>query len=480
MYLESIFIKYENIQAAEKYFIVKLLQYLNDETSLTKPVKFMVDEFGIHARVVSSSIRYLIKQDYCVESKIKKTRGRSLTKLTVQPKLIELINDCQSLNVKYHRTLIDDLLCTDPLCRDIETSKQHPLTLSCRLLLIVLLSYADKCGVVRGLGEAMLCQLTGMKKARLKSEVTKLKDLGYIRSSVSGLNGIHFLGTVNTVYFLNLANTRYRNTGYSGAVILFPVNMFKSHEASNLITLGVKARKMKDEISDSCNAPLNPIFYEFRHYKPFYDDRLDIDIRELSQFFGTKLTKTPGTYLQLKISEYASYLLSTHWKTLIGSRVFHCEYLMSQIRLEALATRYTSREERGSTHEDEQIELLYEMIFSLAIELALTIKSALEPIESKVQFKFEDMDFVILPTGLKGGISAINYPSIELHSKNMNDKLTGFYLLNELFEHIEDEDVGMIKKVSLSVEEQYKYGLLTRPNPKKEKYLQKIKNLEVF
>lgn len=79
------------------------------------------------------------------------------------------------------------------------------LSLANRWLLAVLVSHANEFGVVDGLGMADLRLLTGMTEFRLKTQLSRLMDMGVIRSYAPGLSRSLFTGVrVRSSYVLDL------------------------------------------------------------------------------------------------------------------------------------------------------------------------------------------------------------------------------------------------------------------------------------
>lgn len=78
---------------------------------------------------------------------------------------------------------------------------------STRVLLAALLTSADECGVVTGVGEAKLRVLTGLSPVALKHQVKRLVSLGFIRVHVPGVsNGVFIGAKVPSTYYLNLSH----------------------------------------------------------------------------------------------------------------------------------------------------------------------------------------------------------------------------------------------------------------------------------
>ena len=84
---------------------------------------------------------------------------------------------------------------------DADTPTLSPSNL---VFLIALLSRANECGAVHGLGTAELSAYTGMKAQRINLQVRKMRRLGVLLSAVPGITSGRILGRTTTTYWLNL------------------------------------------------------------------------------------------------------------------------------------------------------------------------------------------------------------------------------------------------------------------------------------
>lgn len=72
------------------------------------------------------------------------------------------------------------------------------------VFLIALLSCANECGAVRGLGAKKLSTYTGMTTQRINLQISKLRRLKVLLSTIPGTTSGRILGKTTTVYWLNL------------------------------------------------------------------------------------------------------------------------------------------------------------------------------------------------------------------------------------------------------------------------------------
>lgn len=93
---------------------------------------------------------------------------------------------------------------------------------STRVLLAALLTSADQCGVVIGVGEAKLRAMTGLNSVALKHQVKRLVSLGFIRVHVPGVsNGVFVGAKVSSTYYLNLDHPQLGEQRSRCAVLVY-------------------------------------------------------------------------------------------------------------------------------------------------------------------------------------------------------------------------------------------------------------------
>lgn len=93
---------------------------------------------------------------------------------------------------------------------------------STRVFLAALLSFADQCGVVAGVGEARLRAMTGLNPTALKHQVARLVSLGFVRGHVPGVsNGIFVGARVPSTYYLNLNHPQLGEQSFRCAVLVY-------------------------------------------------------------------------------------------------------------------------------------------------------------------------------------------------------------------------------------------------------------------
>jgi len=86
---------------------------------------------------------------------------------------------------------------------DADTPTLSPSNL---VFLIALLSCANECGAVHGLGTAKLSAYTGMTAQRINLQISKMRKLGVLLSVVPGITSGRILGRTTTTYWLDLSH----------------------------------------------------------------------------------------------------------------------------------------------------------------------------------------------------------------------------------------------------------------------------------
>lgn len=113
-----------------------------------------------------------------------------------------------------------------------------------RMLLAALLSEADECGVVTGLGGPRLRAMTGLDSLSIKHQLKRLLSLGFVRSYVPGLSNGVFVGSkVTSIYYLNLDHPQLRVKQRQLGLVVYATQVHLKHD---LIEAALPATKLKD------------------------------------------------------------------------------------------------------------------------------------------------------------------------------------------------------------------------------------------
>ncbi|WP_319059190.1 hypothetical protein [Pseudomonas aeruginosa] len=102
---------------------------------------------------------------------------------------------------------------------------------STRVLLAALLTFADQCGVVAGVGVARLRAITGLSPVALKHQIGRLVSLGFIRVHVPGVSNGFFVGAkVPSTYYLNLDHPQLGEQCTRRAVLVYAEDGLSRYE----------------------------------------------------------------------------------------------------------------------------------------------------------------------------------------------------------------------------------------------------------
>jgi|GEM_PF-2965185 hypothetical protein len=114
-------------------------------------------------------------------------------------------------------------------------NRQHQLTISQRLLLMVLLAHASHCGVVNSVERKYLAAQTGTTQRRVHDEIKRLKKYGYIRCSIDGGNFEATAGRRSSIYFIELHHEAYGGQKSGGITVIDDINFH--HPINEAISL---------------------------------------------------------------------------------------------------------------------------------------------------------------------------------------------------------------------------------------------------
>lgn len=256
-----------------------------------------------------------------------------------------------------------------------------------KLLLAVLLGFADKGGVVRGIGLGMLARLVGLERDSIAYPLGVLAQEGYLRSHVPGVTGQMAFGLASGAFFLNIGHVGlvqptpellvFCRDGIMGEDHPFRVSwqlyesvaslQFKIQKQASmpgekksalspfhdLMWRGSASSEAQSETLEQVKAwllsnregELEAQYISADEFLPIefmggdgawarhWLDRLWKDY-QLYWLFETSKSTAPR-YLQLKVEEYASDLLSNFWPEL-GEGGLYPEELMKRIQQEML------------------------------------------------------------------------------------------------------------------------------------------------
>ncbi len=204
------------------------------------------------------------------------------------------------------------------LCQE-KGMKLTPLN---RLFLSVLLSHSSKVGRVVDLGHASLSKLTGFSVDQRRSQVSRLADLGFLRALVPGVTGRYLFGSAKSQYFLNMGHPAFGENSRSETLLVgrgFAGDedwlggqaeaLFKGAREVNQLVPGIVKEEGRSDVA------LRKVV---RFERQWGLKRAGLEqggagyqqLSDLTALFKDLPLEGYISYLQAKINEYASELLS--------------------------------------------------------------------------------------------------------------------------------------------------------------------------
>lgn len=228
-----------------KYFLIRIV-YLYGDGSVTEKVEDLAKTVGLSKAALTKARSLLSDLGYIEVSAVpnfsKERGGRPRFQIRIKRNFLDEIcsyADQQSnvVSQDHHQRLMDKLLFW-PSGRDVlrarnikkikktaeESSTTHTFTITTRLLLAVLYSHADPCGVVIKLGLSRLSRLLGISGDRLESQLKIIKNLGYLIDRVSGVTGRIIFGRAAGTFYMNISDDDCKAYG-SFTLVAFDTNV---------------------------------------------------------------------------------------------------------------------------------------------------------------------------------------------------------------------------------------------------------------
>lgn len=372
-----------------KYVLVRLVQCFDLGQPVELNVKGLAKQFGITDGQVTKALKNLEACNILRYTSAAAGRGRPKRLFSLQEQHLQQFRGIGQLEPHQHLQAICSLLQHEdsrpaPQVSHAEESsdkdalsglrarkKPERLSVLNRLLLAVLLFYADRMGVVRDIGFTDLSRLTCLSSERLKYRVKRLVELELIRAWIPGVTSCSLLGKAKSVYFLNLRGPVFES-GYSLAWIMIYGWVSRFREAASII----------EDIDE--------------HLAPGSQEKSslsDLDSKgETSSAVLVAERRQVAPLLQVRLESYSSWLLSYCWESL-GAPDFSCPrelYDRIMIDFSGVCLRL------GKEGCDEFVRYIY----GKALSLASRVRSSLLYVpdnERRSIFSYQDFLYLILP-----------------------------------------------------------------------------------
>lgn len=425
------------ISPEAKFVLVRLVQLYGVGESITIGVKELAKVSGATDRVVSSALSELVAEDLLICTPIVIGRGRPKSEYRASSKLARLLENWNETSNVINRSRIDHLL------HAATEERKGSLSVCNRLLLSTLLLYADQFGIVREVGVSKLSKVTGLNRERIKAQVHKLIALRVMRGVIPGITMSVILGVSKSVYFINFNHDVFPG-GSSGTIVLTAIsNASGGAGECNEVGALIESAKIGK-------------WLRFERYKKFFGMLPDSDrFNALAKLFSSfaKNGEAPRV-LQVRLEEYASMLLSKHWKAFEVGEFRSDDEMLMRIKKDFSKGLGRDLEIDGLLG-----ELFFEFIYEIVVLMARRVQGV---ILSAKGFPHEISGLQILPSFDLGGYfglfsvgrSLLIIPHQEFRAGEcyvMNSNIHG----EPVCERFSDE-------VELSEEDRYRFGLLTK------------------
>lgn len=364
------------MDADVKYFLIKIVQHFEFNEEMNIPVNILRSELGVTDRLITKSFSKLVKNDILVKVNKYKGKGRPCNSYAFTEEFKNMFKDVEQPNCSNH-LLIDELLLPDTgIVRQSNRldEKRHPLGISTKLVLIILLYHASAEGIVDKLGMADIAKLSGLSINAAKESIQKLKRKKYIRCSVGGVSSALMFEKCKSHYHLNLSRNLFSNGRvstifvYHSASLLEACNIFEY--ANRLIT------KHKPDYRHG-------LFKSPEMLKNWPEDRFS----KIATFFSERKRSRVMDFLQLKIEFYASMLLSKCWDNLTNKDIeSEIIYLINR-------DIYKSTVKFGSNKEMEKLFCLF--LYDVILMKAKNVKRTI--VKREKDCSLNKMKHIIIP-----------------------------------------------------------------------------------
>jgi hypothetical protein len=421
MFIKVLCFALPNPDPESKYFLVRFVQYVEERcVEVTDPVQCSVKDlakcFGITDSQVTGSLTVLLASDVLGFSDIAAGKGRPkrwyrltddyLRKLNKPPPEPRKSHHPPPFN-EIHEAAIGRLLkhensktgqksakleqrgSTASLSAQMRASRQPGrLSIVNRLLLSVLLCYADRFGVVRDLGSSALCKATGLNQERLKCRIKKLLKEGLLSAYVPGVTSTILSEKTKSVYFVNLHHPELLNAGCGARVFTrLTIEPAMGIERQRAFWFWDDVKRLEREPSCFMNTTYEQVPKFFRGQSPLF-----------------------AYFLQSELDRYAAFLLSNSWPELVesGPGRIRCDELCGLIRKTFRpSTRLPSNQplRKGGFAREGQLSSVIDMLYCLAYAQAFWIKQC---VSKNSTIDFTSLEFVVVPLSPESGFTAFS------------------------------------------------------------------------
>ncbi|WP_413698740.1 hypothetical protein ACLKMH_14135 [Psychromonas sp. KJ10-10] len=388
----------KQLKAIDRFIFLGML--FHNKPYINGNRKQLVTDYGFSEAVIERTLSKLVEAGFLekqIEPQKAGQRGRPSFqyKNIILGKINKELNATLNLQIIFSNEKIKNLLLSA-----FNEDKNDDLKADSKLLLIVLLHHADKFGFVENLDNATLLKLTGMKQQALEGQIQRLIDLGYICSKVSGINNKYLFGRKSSVFILNMQHISFKDCSEANTTFLYfkhPDSLIYkpgyqlsgkqrfinfsapgTFEAQKLILLSIEMETLNNDRSISEEQRKQN--WESRSLYSEVMQLIDYQhFKDIALFFVTKSNpETFATYLQFKLNQYASKLLSQNVylantdnkliKQAISHDIFHPKLDMAIVEQVAFNEKMFTE-----IHKKSVVDLIYGLCLMIARDISKII-----------------------------------------------------------------------------------------------------------
>ncbi|WP_137819594.1 hypothetical protein [Pseudomonas sp. 2FG] len=450
-----------NVGPVAKYFLVRFVQGFGITDPVSLGVKELAKRFGLSDRQISASLEALLGGGVLALSSTPGGRGRPkrsyrLHEVSVDnfnkppqmprksyepPPFNEIHKEAIGRLLRHENTIAAQLNTKSESRGDVASlsaqmrARRQPGRLSIvnRLLLGVLLCYADHFGVVRDLGSSALRKATGLNQERLKNRIDELIEQGLIRVYVPGATSSVFAKKEHSTYFLNLHHPELFECGSETLVL---ISETEHSSKDNELQYG-------DQVSQGAR--------DVRRFPS------DFDGMAVGGFFRYFMGQQECVFrlLELKLETYAADFLSWNWIALATGVEIEDPNLRKRIRNEFVIPE-SLREALSTGPEIARLPSLVEsMLYGLSIALAKRIQKMISDVPG---IPFASMDFVVIPQAKNVG-----YRRFVLLARLRSPGSQRGCLVLCIGNNGESAIQAFTTEAEIPVADQYRFGLRAKP-----------------
>lgn len=378
----------------DKFILIKILAMAGEHYYVQGADRKLAKNVGVADKTFSKSLAYWLSTGALERESKPQERGRPIPRYWIRPQHIKMMPSIKAASLTYPFSAFVENLAGLDQGKKFGGGK-HDLDYGTRILLMVLFAHADHCGVVRDLGYSDLTKLSGLSKQGVLNHLGSLLKNRYIRSSVSGLTGKTLFGKTKSVYFLNLNHRHFGELRRPGLI-----TVYQAFESGSDLQEAPRLLEAAKAIKKGHNPP-EP-FGAFSRF-PLKLETGTEWINQMEKFLdiltdGKESDNLPllEMYLQHKLEEYASRMLSMKWGSMI--RMIDYQPIRNRIRrdlipLKDLIEQKDKVEGVVPRVSEKQIASFVEAIAIIAAHIADSVIQLVP----KEGINYSQMDHVLLP-----------------------------------------------------------------------------------